>query len=152
MGIQAWMIKSWPTCTWYLPNAQNLWPSFRHAHTEVRQDLDTEGRRFGETVWCAMVNGQAAAAAWEWTELAPGVVLLSNPNCLATNLHLIGEEDDQALDHLDELVALNTLVHSLPWHIQVCSALLVDQKTRKEDCRRLGGRAAGRSCCWRCLR
>jgi hypothetical protein len=122
VGVQAWMIKSWPTCEWYLPNDQNRWPALRHAHTEVRQELDGEGRRFGETVWCARVNGQAAGAAWEWTELAPGVVLLSNPNCVATNLHLFNAEH-QSLDALSELVALNTFVRSLPWQATVCAAL-----------------------------
>jgi hypothetical protein len=122
VGIQAWMIKSWPTCEWYLPNGQTHWPTFRHAHTEVRLDRDTEGRRIGETVWCASVNGHDAGAAWEWTELAPGVVLLSNPNCVATNLHLIDSEH-QSLDAVNELVVLNTFVHSLAWQEPVCAAL-----------------------------
>lgn len=122
MGIQAWMIKSWPVCQWYLHNAQSHWPAFEHANTQVRSDTDPEGRRIGETVWCANVDGQSAAAAWEWTEIAPGVVLLSNPNCVATNLHLVTPEH-RTLEAINELVALNTFLHSLPWQQRVCDEI-----------------------------
>lgn len=127
MGFQAWMIKSWPVCEWYLPNSQTRWPAFQHAGTQIRPDLDGDGRRIGETFWFAEVGGIEAAAAWEWTEFQPGVVVLSNPNCVATNLQLFNA-DHQALHELEEIVALNSIVHSLPWREPVCAAL---QSARK---------------------
>lgn len=122
MGIHAWMIQSWPVCQWYMPDEQAQLPAFWHLNTRVREDLDEVGRRIGDTVWMAEIEGRDIAAAWEWTELAPGVVLLSDPNSLSSNLEFI-TEDRVPVEPMHAVVALNRITHSLPWQETVCAII-----------------------------
>ncbi|WP_201492544.1 hypothetical protein [Rubrivivax sp. A210] len=130
MAIHAWMIKSLPVCECYLPGADVSLPRFLHCVTHVRPERDAEGRRVGETVWFSRISGQDAAAAWEWTEARPGIVVLSDPNCMSTNVRFVGAEDVE-LPHVEQLVVLNRIVHGLPWQGEVCQAITVAGRETK---------------------
>ena len=81
MTIRSWVIKSWPEVQWKPPADRSQWPLFHHMGTEVRPSLDEMGRKIGDTVWVARVQGtKLIGAAWEWVELLPGVAAIRDPN------------------------------------------------------------------------
>ena len=109
MEIQSWMIRSWPPVEWYFPATSGEWPIFSHVGTRVYDQPDAEGRCFGNTVWMGCVNGQTTGAAWEWTEFRVGVLVLSDPNTIISNLQCRSHQG------LSDTVALNRIAHALPW-------------------------------------
>ncbi|EHR68936.1 hypothetical protein BurJ1DRAFT_0037 [Burkholderiales bacterium JOSHI_001] len=117
MEIQSWMIRRWPHVEWYLPATLNEWPAFSHMGTQVQGQPDAQGRCVGHTVWLGNVDGRTAGAAWAWTEWRPGVVLLSDPNAIVSNLRCRGDSG------LSNTVALNLLAHALPWQNEVLRVL-----------------------------
>jgi len=120
--LQSWMIKSWPPCEWYLPPDPDDWPAWWHMSTHVREDRDVNGRYIGDTVWMASVEGTNLAATWEWTELRPGVVVLSDPNSILSNVRFI-LDDTQRDEELAATVELNRIANVLPWQRAVCAVL-----------------------------
>lgn len=123
MGLQSWMIKSWPIIEWKVPSDIERWPTLFHAHTNVRDDAhDAVGGRKGDTVWIGVVDGKSVAAAWEWTELRPGVVMISDPNSIVTNIRFL-DEDDTYQEYLPSLVTMNRLAHVLEWQPTVAAIL-----------------------------
>ena len=123
MKIQSWMIKSWPRLGWYLSPQQELVNTFKHLGTNCRDHATPEGRLQGETVWMAEILGQPAGLAWEWTEHRPGVMLLADPNSIVCNLRFLDLQRNP-LSPSAALVAMNQIVHSLPWQTAVCDWLL----------------------------
>lgn len=117
MEVQSWMIRSWPSVEWYLPAGPDAWPRFSHVGTQVYDHLDTEGRWFGNTVWMGRVNGQTTGAAWEWTEFRHGVVVMTDPNTIVSNLQIRNTLG------LSLTVGLNHIAHSLPWQDAVCRTI-----------------------------
>lgn len=76
----------------------------------------------GDTVWAATVDGVEVAASWGWTEIRPGVVVLTDPNAISTNLRCL-HATAPADERLAAIVALNRLTHELPWRDTVCTIL-----------------------------
>jgi hypothetical protein len=68
------------------------------------------------------MNGQSVGLAWEWAEHRPGVVVLADPNCIVSNARFVDEEG-LPMQPLLALIALNRVVHALPWQEAVCKAL-----------------------------
>jgi len=128
MGIQSWMIKSWPTLQWYLPPNPDDWPQFRHVSTQVREDRDARGRRIGDTVWLTSLEGESAGIAWEWTEFRPGVVVLSDPNSIVTNVQFLTRNNHE-IETLEAAICLNRIAHVLPWQDDVCAVLRAPRGT-----------------------
>jgi hypothetical protein len=116
------MIKSWATLEWYLPLQPADLPVFDHVSTRIRDDGSPAGCRCGDTVWMALNGQQPAGLAWEWSEVRPGMVMLSDPNSIITNLQFVDEQQNQVLG-LNKTVMVNRLVHALAWQAPV-SALL----------------------------
>jgi len=122
VSLQSWMIKSWPTCEWYLPPNSDDWPLWWHMNTQVREHRDAAGRCIGDTVWMANIEGRSVAATWEWTEVRQGVVVLSDPNSILSNLRFILSESSGE-EQLAAAIALNRVVNVLPWQPVVCAVL-----------------------------
>lgn len=122
MGIQAWMIKSWPAVEWYLPPEPEDWPAMWHINTQVRDYGQEKGRRFGETVWLGTVDGKSIGAAWEWVELRPGVVMLADQNSIISNIRFVAENSAH-LEDLHAVISLNRVTHHLPWQEAVGAVL-----------------------------
>lgn len=122
MGVQSWMIKSWPIIDWFLPASSDRWPNFWHVNTQIRENSDPSGLRSGETVWLGVVDGKSVGAAWEWSEVRHGVVVLTDPNSIQSNLRFVGIDcggEDEAVT----AVCLNRLTHHLPWQPAVRALL-----------------------------
>jgi hypothetical protein len=125
------MIKSWPIIEWKLPRETPLWPSLVHANTTVREGLgEHTARRCGETVWIGVVGGQSIGAAWEWVELRPGVVMISDPNSIVTNVRFL-DELDAPQAYLPSVVSVNRLAHALDWQPTV-AALVASSRAQPE--------------------
>ena len=122
MGLQSWMIKSWPIIDWFPPSPEDEWPSFHHMSTQVRQERRGTEPCVGSTVWVGFIDGVYAGLAWEWVELRSGVVMLADPNSIITNVQVVGA-DRQATDPLDAIVNLNVILHRLPWQDSVGEVL-----------------------------
>ncbi len=134
MGLQSWMIKSWPIIDCLPLAVDGEWPAFLHMSTQVRQARRGSGPCAGSTVWVGSVAGAAADAgaagyaglAWDWVEMRPGVMLLADPNSIISNLRVV-DARKAPLDSLSALVFLNTLVHRLHWQEPVCDVLAAAQ-------------------------
>ena len=114
MGLQSWMIKSWPIIDWFPPSPEAEWPSFLHMSTQVRQERRGTEPCVGSTVWVGSLDGVYAGLAWEWVELRTGVLMLADPNSIITNIQVVGV-GRQAMETLDATVRLNVILHRLPW-------------------------------------
>ncbi len=127
MNIQSWMIKSWATLEWYLPQQTEQLPRFKHVGTQMRDDGSSSGFRAGDTVWMAQEEQWRAGLAWEWLEVKPGVVMLADPNSIITNLQFV-DSDQKPVYGLAKTVAINRLVHALAWQHAVCELLHLDER------------------------
>jgi hypothetical protein len=72
----------------------------------------------GQTVWGRDSNEQVASVAWDWVEVRQGVVAMSDPFGVVTNLTLL-DEQGEALSQREAALHLHQLVHGLPWQSQV---------------------------------
>ena len=122
MKVQSWMIKSWPTLQWYLPPEFEPPITFKHWSSHARDEVSDLGTRQGETVWVGRIDGQDAGLAWEWTEYRSGVVMLTDPNCIVSNIQFT-DLQAKLLPPLAALSAVNCIVHSLNWQQAVCDTL-----------------------------
>lgn len=116
------MIKSWASLEWYLPPDAESFPAFHHVSTQVRDDGSISGFQSGDTVWVAQHDQWCAGLAWEWSEVKTGIVMLTDPNSIITNLEFVDNEGNPVLGLL-KTIAVNRLVHALPWQAAVCGAM-----------------------------
>lgn len=122
MGLQSWMIKSWPIIDWFPPSPEDGWPSFLHMSTHVRQERRGTEPCVGNTVWVGSIDGVYAGLAWEWVELRAGVLMLADPNSIITNIQVVGA-GRRVVDPLDAAVSLSVILHGLPWQGSVGEVL-----------------------------
>jgi hypothetical protein len=76
----------------------------------------------GQTLWCDETSQHATGVAWDWVEIREGVVAMSDPFGLVTNLRLT-DDDGDVLDPTRVAVHLNQIVHALPWQREVARML-----------------------------
>lgn len=124
MGLQSWMIKSWPIIEWFPPQLDDEWPSFLHMSTQVRQERRGSEPCAGSTVWVGSISGAYAGLAWEWVEYRPGVLMLADPNSFTTNICMLGG-GGRVQDALSTTLTLNRILHQLPWQGPVGEVLAV---------------------------
>jgi hypothetical protein len=83
--------------------------------TEVRNQRDELGRVVGDTVWAASLGSKGLlGAAWEWVELLPGVVVLSDPNGLVSNAQFLSDDGAEE-GELRSTILANCVAHAIPW-------------------------------------
>jgi len=76
----------------------------------------------GQTVWTAHASDGDAGMAWDWIEIAHGVVAIADPLSVVTNVRLVNGEGE-VLTALQAARFLNEMVHALPWQQEVERAL-----------------------------
>ena len=116
--IPAWALFAWPTVLWQAPPPGRL--HFLHLGTRVT--FSGEPLRSGQTIWGDPDGEQAAGLAWDWIELAQGVVAMADPMAVITNVRLIGP-GGEVMTSFEAAPHLNELVHALPWQSEVQRAL-----------------------------
>ena len=74
-----------------------------------------EGLRCGQAIWgSAAEEGDAPfGLAWDWEEVKDGVVALSDPMTIVSNVVLL--EDGKPVDEFKRIVHLNNAIYQLPW-------------------------------------
>jgi hypothetical protein len=73
-------------------------------------------------MWGECSPDHEAGLAWDWVEIAQGLVVLADPMCVVTNLRLVGEQG-QVLTGREAAPHFARLVHELPWQDEVLVAL-----------------------------
>ena len=82
----------------------------------------TRSRVAGQTIWAGRLDGIEAGVAWDWVEIADGIVAMADPLSVVTNLRIVGNEGE-VLTALEAARFLNNIVHALPWQDEVGRAL-----------------------------
>jgi hypothetical protein len=116
----AWIVCAWPPLLWQASRAPQL--HLTHLGTRVLNFGDDDSPCTGQTLWGDERETQSAGVAWDWVRLQPGVVAMSDPLGLVTNLKLL-DDDGEALTNVEVAVRLHQLVHALPWQSEVQRAL-----------------------------
>jgi hypothetical protein len=117
-AIPAWAVFAWPPVLWQAPP-----PPRRHFHhLGTRVTFSGEPLRSGQTIWGDPEGDEAAGMAWDWIELAQGVVAMADPMALITNVRLLGPRGC-VMTSVEAAPHLNELVHALPWQSEVQRAL-----------------------------
>ena len=116
----AWIVYAWAPVLWQAGSAPRL--HLVHLGTRVLTFGDDEGPCSGQTLWGDGSDKPAAGVAWDWVELRQGVVAMSDPLGMVTNLRLVDEHGD-ALSQTEVALHLHHLVHELPWQSEVKRAL-----------------------------
>ena len=116
----AWAVYAWPAVLWQPPHAQEA--HLRHLGTQVTVLGENDRPSAGQTVWGEPDGDQVAGIAWDWIELARGIVAMADPMAVITNVRLLDPQGG-VLTPLQAAPLLNSLVHALPWQTEVQRAL-----------------------------
>lgn len=84
----------------------------------IANSIEADDRQgvHGRVVWASAVENTRAGVAWDWSEIQPGVLVITNPLEVQSNIEIEGEEG-QLFPYLACVRAFNTLVHALPWQV-----------------------------------
>lgn len=116
----AWIVYAWAPVLWQASSDAPL--HLVHLGTSVLTFGDDSGPCSGQTLWGDESQDHAAGVAWDWVELREGVVAMSDPMGVVTNLRLIDTQGD-VLNQTQMAVHLHQLVHALPWQNEVARVL-----------------------------
>lgn len=120
-AIMPWSLRAWPPLLWQA--AEGPPAAFHHLGTHVDAAPGRgRGRACGQTIWAGVVAGCEAGMAWDWVEVAHGVLAMADPMSVITNLRVLGDEG-QVLTAAEAALVLNGIVHALPWQDEVGRAL-----------------------------
>jgi len=116
----AWSLRAWPPLLWQAAESARV--RFHHLSTRITLGGDNPGTAAGQTVWAAQAEQGEAGMAWDWVQIARGVVAIADPMSVVTNVRLIGDEGE-VLTAVQSARYLNELVRTLPWQQEVQRAL-----------------------------
>ena len=116
----AWIVYAWAPVLWQARSAPDL--HLVHLGTRVLTFGDDDTPCTGQTLWAEQSDKFSAGVAWDWIELRAGVVAMSDPFGMVTNLRLL-DDHGAALSQTEVAVQLHQLVHALPWQEEVQLAL-----------------------------
>jgi len=116
----AWIVYAWAPVLWQASAAPRL--HLVHLGTRVLTFGDDCEPCSGQTLWGDDSEQYAAGVAWDWVELRRGVVAMSDPLAVVTNLRLI-DSNGEVLSQTQVAVQLHQLVHALPWQSEVTRVL-----------------------------
>jgi len=72
----------------------------------------------GHTVWGRLSGDGDAGLAWDWVEIAKGVVAMVDPMRVVTNMQLVAL-DGHVLPATEAALHFNQFVRRLPWQEEV---------------------------------
>jgi hypothetical protein len=109
-------LYSWPPVFWQANLKRR--PRFIHLSTRVTSTGDGCVPCSGSTVWGGFSKGGEAGLAWDWIEVAEGIVAMVDPMSLITNLQLV-TADGRVLPSTAAALHFNQFVRRLPWQEEV---------------------------------
>ncbi|HZF80569.1 MAG TPA: hypothetical protein VEZ89_12350 [Rubrivivax sp.] len=95
---------------------------FHHLGTRIASDGEDQDCPAGQTVWAATGSDGEAGMAWDWIQIARGVVAIADPMAVVTNVRFVGPAGE-VLTAQQAALFLNALVGKLPWQQEVHRAL-----------------------------
>lgn len=95
---------------------------FEHIGTVHAHPCASDDFKCGQVVWGVPGGTSPVAICWDWAEVRVGVVALSNPMTVFSNVRLVAE-DGAPLSHGQTLLQLNGVIHELNWQRQLCEEL-----------------------------
>jgi len=116
----AWIVYAWAPVLWQASAAPEL--HLVHLGTRVLTFGDDDCPCSGQTLWADHSERCAAGVAWDWVEVRHGVVAMSDPLGMVTNLRLLDAHGEE-MNQTQMAVHLHQLVHALPWQSEVKRAL-----------------------------
>jgi len=116
----AWIVYAWAPVLWQASAATEL--HLVHLGTRVLTFGDDDSPCSGQTLWGGQSEECTAGVAWDWIELRQGVVAMSDPLGMVTNLRLL-DDRGEVLTQTQVAAQLHQLVHALPWQSEVERAL-----------------------------
>lgn len=116
----AWSLCAWPPLLWQAADPEQM--HFHHLGTRVTPDSQAPGCPAGQTVWATSGAGGEAGMAWDWIQIARGVVAIADPMSVVTNVRFVGAGGEVLTAH-EAALYLNELVRTLPWQQEVQRAL-----------------------------
>jgi hypothetical protein len=121
MQVPAWQIASWNNVSVPLAEWTESIGHLRHLGTSSHIADKEEGLRYGQTVWgiCAK-DDKWVGIAWDWREIRSGVVAMSDPMTVLSNLVFLDEAGDP-VDTFKRVLHLNNTVFSLNWQAMACA-------------------------------
>ena len=118
--MPAWIVYAWAPVLWQASAAPRL--HLVHLGTRVLSFGDNDFPCSGQTLWGDDSETHTAGIAWDWVEIRQGVVAMSDPMGMITNLRLIDAHGDM-LSQTQVAVYLHPVVHALPWQSEVTRVL-----------------------------
>ena len=119
--VTPWTLRAWPPLLWQAGEPPRR--RFQHLGTSITPSGDAHGPTAGQTIWAAHDDEGEAGMAWDWVQIARGVVAMSDPMSLVTNLRLVGDQGEVLTTH-ESARYFNEFVRLLPWQREVQVALL----------------------------
>lgn len=111
-----WALYAWPAI--FCQASIKRKARFVHLGTRVTTAGSLGTPCAGQTVWSEYFDEGQAGLAWDWIQIADGVVAMSNPLCVVTNLRLVGEHGE-LLAARESALHLSRIVCQLPWQDEV---------------------------------
>jgi hypothetical protein len=118
--IPAWIVCAWAPVLLQASSAPQL--HLVHLGTRVLTLGDEDHPCCGQTLWCDESDQCATGVAWDWVELRAGVVAMSDPMGVITNMRLL-DENGSVMNQTQVAMRLHPLVHALPWQTEVSRVL-----------------------------
>ncbi len=120
LTVMPWSLRAWPPLLWQARESAPV--EFHHLGTRVMVAPGPSQRVAGQTIWGGSVAGTDAGMAWDWVEIASGVVAMADPMSVITNLRIVGD-GGEVLTAQAAALYLNGIVRGLPWQDEVGRAL-----------------------------
>lgn len=93
-----------------------------HLATDITSTAGSPGPCCGRTVWGEVSGTGETGLAWDWVEIARGVVAMVDPMAVMTNMRLL-DGDGDVLPATEAALHINQLVRKIPWQQQVSRML-----------------------------
>jgi hypothetical protein len=90
--------------------------------TRIASHGDPQCPPAGQTIWAAHADDGDAGMAWDWVQIAQGVVAIADPMSVVTNLRIVSGRGE-VLTSYEAALFLNELLRDLPWQSEVQRAL-----------------------------
>ena len=129
MKVQGWAIASLPVVYCSTELSDKVPSSMRPVEAKVHLREDAPGLSSGQTTWVCEHNGALMALGWEWVEFRRGVVILADPMAILSNMQFL-TYNGVVCPESQKVIALNGIVHALPWQAHVSAVLDAARNSR----------------------
>lgn len=113
--MSAWALLSWPPVVWKAP-----WKALKLRHLETSLDAAQadESHIRGQAVWVCESNAGLAGVAWEWIQIRGGIIALTDPMALVSNLYVVDHCSEQ-VTHQRRTLLLHSQLLNVDWQGEV---------------------------------